>query len=375
MNDNSPGKNAGKLVTYTVYSNGSKISDKYQFKNIEVCREVNRIGSAVLKIYAGDMSKANIPESEADDFKPGRKIKIELGYECTDKPVFEGIVVAQRIYIPREAEAAALLIIECKNEAVKATVARNNRVFEKKKDSDAIVTVLSDCGLSVDVDGTNVEHTQLVQYYCTDWDFALSRADACGMIVITDGNKVTVGKPKVSEAPVLKVEYGTDLLSFDGELYVEDQFSKVESVGWDPITQKAVIANAATPSLNKQGNLSTADILSVAGTDRVTLQTDRCAISKGCTAKLGGCHIVENGIVTFQGYLLFSGECICYTGMYHRTDRHGSTVQWEDICGIGDTHCTKWFVDNGSRDGHFAHEHHSTYGCDGSSGIGMDSRY
>lgn len=63
-------------------------------------------------------------------------------------------------------------------------------------------------------------------------------------------------------------------LSFDGELYVEDQFSKVESVGWDPITQKAVIANAATPSLNKQGNLSTADILSVAGTDRVTLQTD-----------------------------------------------------------------------------------------------------
>ncbi|MCE9248390.1 hypothetical protein K0G51_07125 [Bacteroides fragilis] len=46
MNDNSPGKNAGKLVTYTVYSNGSKISDKYQFKNIEVCREVNRIGVA-----------------------------------------------------------------------------------------------------------------------------------------------------------------------------------------------------------------------------------------------------------------------------------------------------------------------------------------
>lgn len=175
-----------------------------------------------------------------------------MGYECTDNSVFEGIVVAQRIYIPREAEAAVLLIVECKNEAVKATVARKNRVFEKKKDSDAIITVLSDCGLSVDVDGTNVEHTQLVQYYCTDWDFALSRADACGMIVITDGNKVTVGKPKVSEAPVLKVEYGTDLLSFDGELYVEDQFSKVESVGWDPITQKAVIANAATPSLNKQ---------------------------------------------------------------------------------------------------------------------------
>ena len=67
-----------------------------------------------------------------------------MGYECTDNSVFEGIVVAQRIYIPREAEAAVLLIVECKNEAVKATVARKNRVFEKKKDSDAIITVLSD---------------------------------------------------------------------------------------------------------------------------------------------------------------------------------------------------------------------------------------
>ena len=268
---------------------------------------LTRIGSAVLKIYAGDMSKANIPESEADDFKPGRKIKIELGYECTDKPVFEGIVVAQRIYIPREAEAAALLIIECKNEAVKATVARNNRVFEKKKDSDAIVTVLSDCGLSVDVDGTNVEHTQLVQYYCTDWDFALSRADACGMIVITDGNKVTVGKPKVSEAPVLKVEYGTDLLSFDGELYVEDQFSKVESVGWDPITQKAVIANAATPSLNKQGNLSTADILSVAGTDRVTLQTDALS-AKDVLQNWADATLLKTGLSRFRGTFSFQGN-------------------------------------------------------------------
>ena len=89
MNDNSPSKNAGKLVTYTVYSNGTKISDKYQFKNIEVCREVNRIGSAVLKIYAGDMPKSNVPESESDDFKPGQKIKIELGYECTDNSVFD----------------------------------------------------------------------------------------------------------------------------------------------------------------------------------------------------------------------------------------------------------------------------------------------
>ena len=307
MNDNSPGENAGRLVTYTVYSNGIKISDKYQFKNIEVCREVNRIGSAVLKIYAGDMPKANIPESESDDFKSGRKIKIELGYECTDKPVFEGIVAAQRIYIPRKAEVAALLIVECKNEAVKATVARKNRVFEKKKDSDAIITVLSDCGLSVDVDGTDVEHTQLVQYYCTDWDFALSRADVCGMIVTTDGSKVTIGKPKVAGPPVLKVEYGTDLLSFDGELYAEDQFSEVEGVGWDPVTQKAIIVNAVTPSLNEQGNLSTADISSAAGMDKVTLQADALS-AEDVLQNWADATLLKTGLSRFRGTFSFQGN-------------------------------------------------------------------
>lgn len=73
MNDNSPSKNAGKLVTYTVYSNGTKISDKYQFKNIEVCREVNRIGSAVLKIYAGDMPKSNVPKVSRTTSNPVKK--------------------------------------------------------------------------------------------------------------------------------------------------------------------------------------------------------------------------------------------------------------------------------------------------------------
>ena len=208
----SPNENKEKVVTYAIYSNGSKVSDSYQFKSIEIHREVNRIGRAVLKIIAGDMPDANVPESESDTFNPGQAVRIELGYESDYTGVFSGIVVAQKIQIPKHAGSSPVLIVECRDDAVKATVVRKNRVFEKKKDSEVIQAVLEDCGLSAEVDSTSVKYTQLVQYYCTDWDFALSRADANGLLIITDGSQVKVKKPDVSGTPVLQVTYGTDLL-------------------------------------------------------------------------------------------------------------------------------------------------------------------
>ena len=125
----SPNSNMGRLVTFTIYSNGSKVSDTYQFRSIEVHREINRIGSALLKVIAGDMPHANIPESESDDFKPGQQIKIELGYEGINQQVFEGIVVSQKISIPGTDNLSPVLVVECRDEAIKATVARKNKVF------------------------------------------------------------------------------------------------------------------------------------------------------------------------------------------------------------------------------------------------------
>ena len=219
----SPNLNTGKLVTYAVYSTGKKVADTLRFVSIEVYHEVNRIGGATLKLFAGDMPKGDIPESASNDFKPGQEIKIEMGYENTNTPVFTGIVVSHRIMIPKGEGASPMLVVECKDLAIRATVGRKNQVFEKKTDKQAISTVLGDAGLSVEVDATSTTHTQLLQYYSTDWDFALSRADACGLVVITDGKKVTVKKPNVSASAVLKLTYGSDMISFDGELYAEDQ--------------------------------------------------------------------------------------------------------------------------------------------------------
>lgn len=309
----SPDMNLGKVVTFAVYSDGKKISDKLWFKSIYVHHEVNRIGSAILKIIAGNMPEADIPESSSDDFKPGKNIKIELGYNSEHKPVFSGIVVSHKIAIPSNPESSPLLIVECKNNAIKATLGRKNRVFEKKTDKQAITEALSESGLSVTVGDTSVTHTQLLQYYSTDWDFALSRADACGLVVTTDGDQVNVKAPDTSVSPVLSLAYGKNLLSFNGELYAEDQFSKVESIGWDSAKQETVVASSSPASLNAQGNITINQMSETVGASTVTLQTDAYG-DKGMLKSWADATLMKAGLARFQGSFSFCGDAQVVAG-------------------------------------------------------------
>ncbi|NDV82960.1 type VI secretion system tip protein VgrG [Bacteroides sp. 51] len=309
----SPNTNTGKVVTFAVFSNGKKVSDLLKFKSIIVHHEVNRIGSAILKIFAGDMPKADIPESASDDFKPGQEIKIELGYESQNKQVFQGIVVAHKVQISKTADSSPLLIVECRNTAIRATVGRKNRLFEKKTDKQAITTVLSEAGLSPTVGDTPTTHTQLLQYYSTDWDFALSRADACGLVVITDGSKVTVKAPEISASPAMKISYGTDLISFDGELYAEDQFTSVESIGWDSTQQKVVVASSSPASLNQQGNMSVSQMSDSVGTDKIILQTDAYSDS-GMLKSWADATLLKAGLARYKGTFSFRGDAKAVAG-------------------------------------------------------------
>lgn len=316
----SSGVNAGKLVTFEVFSNGQKVSSTFCWESFEIHREINHIGRAVLKCMAGDMPNSNVPESEAEEFKPGQNIRIEAGYKSTNSQIFEGIVVSQKIVI--KDKKPSLLVVECRDEAIKATVARKNRVFEDKKDQEAVVAALGDCGLSASMEDTKIVHTQLVQYYCTDWDFALSRADVYGMVVTTDGATVTIKKPVVS-GPVLTVKYGVDLISFDGEVYAEDQFTTVEGVGWDPVEQKTILASSSPASLNSQGNLTPGNLSSAAGMDTVTLQTDALS-DTGVLKEWVDATLLKTGLSRFRGTFSFVGNAAVIPGCIVKLEGMGA---------------------------------------------------
>ena len=92
-------------------------------------------------------------------------------------------------------------------------------------------------GLISEVSTTNIQHKQLVQHDCTDWDFLLSRAEASGLLVVADQNKIMVQPPGTGAAAELKVTYGTNLMAFYADVDSTRHLSPVESSTSNPDSQ------------------------------------------------------------------------------------------------------------------------------------------
>lgn len=142
---------------------------------------LNRIGKATLKFNAGNMDAQTFDGSDDTLFKPGNSIRFDAGDTDRQDTLFEGSIIGMRILTGKD--FCLYMVVERRDCAYPATQGRKNRIFEKKKDSDIIKEVMKDYGC-VDVDGTLCQHPTLVQYYCTDSDFAFSRADACGPVCL-----------------------------------------------------------------------------------------------------------------------------------------------------------------------------------------------
>ena len=297
----SPSVNKDRVLSYSVYCGGSKLKDNYTLISATVRLELNRIGKAIVKFNAGNMDKQTFDESDADQFKPGNSIRLDVGSIDKEETLFEGVIIGLRIVTGKDFRS--YMMVECRDNAYPATQGRKNRIFDKKKDGDIIKEVLSDYG-SVKVDTTAYEHPTLVQYYCSDWDFALSRADANGLFILTSGKNIQVKKPDVSASPALTLTYGVDLTAFDLELSADDQFTQYEAVSWDPKTQKAVKVSASLPSLNKQGDLQPKNM---ATGGSLLLQTDAPTEEKALKQWADGMAL-KAGLARYQGSCSFYGS-------------------------------------------------------------------
>lgn len=297
----SPSVNKDRVLSCSVYCNGTKLKDIYSLVSATVRLELNRIGKATLKFNAGDMDKQVFDESDDNLFKPGNAIRLDAGSTDKEETLFDGVIIGLRIMTNKDSRSC--MVVECRDHAYPATQGRKNCIFEKKKDSEIIKQVLSAYG-SVEVDGTAYEHPTLVQYYCSDWDFALSRADACGLFVFTEGSNIKVKKPEVNGSPVLAITCGTDVTAFDLELTADDQFTQYEAVSWCPNTQRAVKVSASTPLLNKQGDLQPK---SIATGDSLLLQTDAPTDERALKQWASGMAL-KAGLARYQGLCSFYGS-------------------------------------------------------------------
>ena len=163
------------------------------------------VASTAPTLLDGDMPNGAFPVADQGNFKPGTQVVISAGYDLTVKPIYTGVVVRHSVRI--DGENYARLIIECRDKALAMTVGRKNANYVDQTDHQIITTLIgAHGGLSSAVASTSITYKELVQYYVSDWDYMMARAEANGMLVTVDAGTVTVAAPQASGAPVLTMK-------------------------------------------------------------------------------------------------------------------------------------------------------------------------
>lgn len=252
------------VCTVAVLVEGTEISGEFHVLSVSVTREINRIPAATIQIRDGEASRSTFAVSDTDHFIPGRKIEIHLGYRSQNESVFKGIIIKHSIKIRKD---SSLLIVECRDEAVKMTSGRNNRYFTDKKDSDIMEELIGAYRLQKEVRATTPDLKEIVQYDATDWDFLLCRAEANGHVVMVEDGKIVVDQPATGQESVVTVRYGATLLELDAEIDARWQSKSIKASSWNATDQELIEVEAREPSTTDNGNLSPEDLAGVISDD------------------------------------------------------------------------------------------------------------
>ncbi|KAA3438754.1 type VI secretion system tip protein VgrG [Rufibacter hautae] len=248
------------VCTFQIFSDGTQVSDTVHVISLVVTREVNRIPTATLVMLDGEAAAETFALSDQDLFVPGKKIEIKAGYRGQDETLFKGLVVRHSIKVR---ENGSFLTVECKDEAVKMTIAPRSQYYQNQSDSMVAETLLKRHRMSQKVEDTKFRHPQLVQYHATDWDFMLSRLDQNGLICLVNDGKVTVEKPKTEQKSLVTLQYGATLLELDAEIDTRVQPSELSAQAWDLAAQEMKKAEAREPKANLNGNLAATQLAKV----------------------------------------------------------------------------------------------------------------
>jgi len=300
-----PGTQDVDLVTFTIKVDGTPLDSSFQVVSINVNKEINKIPMAKLVLYDGDAAAQDFAASNKDTLVPGAEIEVTAGYHSDEATIFNGIILRHSLKI--RGSSSPLLILDCRDKAVKMTVARKNKYFYDSKDSDAIGEIIGNYGLDSDIEDTSAELESIVQYDSTDWDFILSRMEANGKLCVVDNGKITAKKPDFTTDTVLDAVFGATMLEFDADLDARNQYQSLVAKTWDYANQAITTASAAEPGFEENGNLGSSDLGDVLGVSEYDLysgeditqdELQNLADARLLKARMSRCR----GRVRFRGY-------------------------------------------------------------------------
>ncbi len=256
---------ATDVTNYEIIFGSETISPARGVLSVVIHKGLNRIASAEIVFTDADHEEEEFPWSNKDFTKPGTEVEIKAGYHNEIETVFKGIIVRQHLRINKK---STVLIIECKDKAVKMTMIRKSAYYAEMKDSDVWTKLIGDAGLTADAASTTVQHKELVQYNCSDWDFIVARAEMNGMSVLNMDASLKIMKPTAAGAPVVTAKYPSNIFEFDADMDARTQHKQVKAITWNAADQAIIEETSSEPSLLLNGDMTGTDLAdAVSGND------------------------------------------------------------------------------------------------------------
>lgn len=266
------------LVTHKILVDGEELSSSYQVLSIVVEKEINRIPLAKIILSDGDPASQDFELSNEEFFVPGKEIEITAGYHSQEETIFKGMVLRHSLKIR---PTKSILTIECKDQAVKLTVGSKSKYFYESTDSEIIEQIITNYGITTDIEETSQMYPEMVQYNTSDWDFCVTRAQANGKVLVIDDGAISAISPDFQQEEKQSLVYGATILDFDAELDASHQFTSVSSFGWDVANQEVLEIESNTSEVLLNGNISPAILAEVLDVEKLELKEGNSSSDAG----------------------------------------------------------------------------------------------
>jgi Rhs element Vgr protein len=270
-----------KLFIVSTVGVEKELSSLYGISSVATINCLNKIPSAKLTLLDGNVSKQIFEGSDGNDFIPGNQVRIKIRYDELEETLFEGIIIKQRV--KQTEEGSTQLCLDLKDVAIRLTAQRKNKIFKDKTDVEILKTILEEytkpssgikkVTVPTEMDSSRVQkHREMVQYFVSDWDFIVSRADAIGRVVYVDNGAIQIAEPDYKQQPLTELGFGGNMYQFDLELSAVGQYEKVTARSFNSFDRKIVSEEVGNAISTDQGSLSDSDLSKVLGVENFPMQ-------------------------------------------------------------------------------------------------------
>lgn len=302
----SPQENTDGALGLTIKIDGNTISDATEVSSVEIDARIGHIPEARVDIIVSEILADDAPELDGSEFRLGRAITIAAYYgDNAEQPLFEGVIMAVRLRV--DARSGSRLELTCRDKAMALLELGQSVAYAAMRDSDVMSALVSDAGLTADIEATTDGTVDQLRFAASDWDYLRILSDRNGLVLIADAGKVTAKAPDTSTEAVLKVTLGVDLIELDVSVDAQRAIGSSEISAWSSQDQEAVTGTGGSLPAATLGNTSSADIAAVLGT-RGRAASTAADLQQSDLNRIAKARVQRAALAMVHGHCRFQGS-------------------------------------------------------------------